>query len=570
MLPPHSQPPDLEYQLKVLDDGQSSVKSKLSEPQAVKDDKATKSTTRKISSLSSMQSALLTPKKMTKLRKLNFYCEHTQKGSWLKKLDPDSILNGESLSLFWNEFIKVMSDALSAPTPIGSSDLDSHWLSGLALYQDVNSWFNMNAISLANKNSLRISCPSPTAFLGGYTDCENTRNKSKKSYKKNPRNQTKKQPPNALQKIRIYPNKELHRIWKQWLAAYRWIYNWTIAKISKDGLSSAYDLQNQARAATRPNWVKELPGHQLQEAVADAVDAVKQAKANQGTAKFKSCRAYSQVIKFKVSNFKNGTWYCRLTKGLSFKSFQPLPRECIYGTQLVYQRGKWFACFPEYRPITNTDCSRVIALDPGNRTFLTGYDGETILEIGKKDIGRVNRLCSHLDQLMRKIAFSKVKRQRFKMRKAANRIRERIQNLVKDLHNKAASFLVRHYKLIFLPTFETSKMVLRSARKINSKTARNMLTWSHYKFARNLEQMANRNGVIVVRCNESYTSKTCPNCGHIHDRLGGSKVFRCPECGFTADRDANGARNIMLRALQATAFTVSGDAVLISDFSSNG
>ena len=171
---------------------------------------------------------------------------------------------------------------------------------------------------------------------------------------------------------------------------------------------------------------------------------------------------------------------------------------------------------------------------------------------------------------MSRIAKSTIKRQRYKMRQAASRIRERSQNLVKDLHNKAASFLVRHYKLIFLPPFETSQMVLRSTRKIKSKTARNMLIWSHYKFAQNLEQMADRNGVLVVRCNESYTSRTCPNCGHIHDRLRGSKIFRCPECGFTVDRDANGARNIMLRALQATAFTISGDAILISDFTSDG
>ncbi len=81
--------------------------------------------------------------------------------------------------------------------------------------------------------------------------------------------------------------------------------------------------------------------------------------------------------------------------------------------------------------------------------------------------------------------------------------------------------------------------------------------------------MADRVGVLVVRCNESYTSKTCPNCGHIHQHLGGAKTFRCSQCGYTADRDANGARNIMLRALQATAFTISGDAILISDLSNN-
>jgi putative transposase len=239
-----------------------------------------------------------------------------------------------------------------------------------------------------------------------------------------------------------------------------------------------------------------------------------------------------------------------------------MPDECIYGTELMYSRGKWFACIPVRVEQIPTSNSGVIALDPGNRAFLTGYDGENILEIGQGDIGRINRLCSHLDNLLSRAALSSSKRQRHKMRKAANRMRERVSSLVKDLHNKVASVLVRNYKLIFLPTYETSQMVLKSARKLNRKSVRNMLTWTHAKFASHLEQMARRHGVLVIRCNESYTSKTCTNCGHIHSSLGGSKVFNCKACGIRIKRDINGARNIMLRALQATAFTITGDAVL--------
>ncbi len=55
-----------------------------------------------------------------------------------------------------------------------------------------------------------------------------------------------------------------------------------------------------------------------------------------------------------------------------------------------------------------------------------------------------------------------------------------------------------------------------------------MLTWSHYKFSQHLIQAAKRQGVIVVRCNEAYTSKTCANCGHVHRKLSGAKVFKFP------------------------------------------
>ncbi len=372
--------------------------------------------------------------------------------------------------------------------------------------------------------------------------------------------------PNSVLKIRVYPCKELHKIWKQWLAAYRKIYNWTISYLRENKLESSYTLQKLARNWDQPDWVKELPGHQLQEAVADAVDAYRQALSQKGLAKFKSCRANSQVIKFKVGNYKNGTWYAQKTRKLRFTSRQEIPSNCDYGTQLVYQKGKWYGCFPQVKNIEPIPNEKVIALDPGVRTFLTGYDGENVLQVGKKDIGRISRLCSHLDNLMSRISLSKSKRQRYKQRTAANRIREKIKNLIKDLHNKVASFLVNNYKVIFLPTFETSSMVVKFKRKLAKKTARNMLTWSHYKFAQHLIQMADRNNCLVVRCNESYTSKTCPECGQIHEKLGGSKIFNCPNCDYQADRDENGARNIMIRALQASAFTIDGEAILLSSF----
>ncbi|MDJ0520151.1 MAG: transposase [Trichodesmium sp. MO_231.B1] len=335
--------------------------------------------------------------------------------------------------------------------------------------------------------------------------------------------------PNSVRKLRVFPCEKLHKIWKRWVSAYRWIYNWTIALLRYGSKPSAYDLQKLARAAERPDWVKELPGHQLQEAVADAVDAHKQAMANGGIAKFKSCCLPSQVIKFKPGNYKKNYWYPTKVKGFAYRSPEGFPAECSYGTQLVFERGKWYGIFPKYKQPIPTEQSKVIALDPGVRTFLTGFDSEKIVEFGNGDMGKIQRLCSHLDNLMSRIDLSVVKRQRRAMRQASYRIRERIQSLVKDLHNKVARFLVNHYKIIFLPTFSTSEMVVKYGRKLNKRTARNMLSWSHYKFQQHLIQMAQRHNVLVVLCNESYTSKTCPKCGHIHKKLSGNKKFQCPQ-----------------------------------------
>ncbi|HBE20955.1 MAG TPA: hypothetical protein DEG17_07525 [Cyanobacteria bacterium UBA11149] len=108
-----------------------------------------------------------------------------------------------------------------------------------------------------------------------------------------------------------------------------------------------------------------------------------------------------------------------------------MPHECIYGNELVYQRGKWFAIIPVQVEETPTSNSGAIPLDTGNRAFLIGYDGSSILEIGILDIGRLNR--SHLDNLLSRAALSPSKRQRHLMRKAALRIRERVRLLVLNL-----------------------------------------------------------------------------------------------------------------------------------------
>lgn len=112
---------------------------------------------------------------------------------------------------------------------------------------------------------------------------------------------------------------------------------------------------------------------------------------------------------------------------------------------------------------------------------------------------------------------------------------------------------------------ETSNMVAKAKRKIRSKTARAMLTWAHYRFKLFLKQAALRRDCIVVDVTEEYTSKTCGRCGHIHSKLGGSKKFKCPECGHEIDRDFNGASNILLKALRDTSFVISnGDIAIVA------
>ncbi|MBR8838589.1 MAG: transposase [Stigonema ocellatum SAG 48.90 = DSM 106950] len=400
-------------------------------------------------------------------------------------------------------------------------------------------------------------------------------------YGKNQYKKSQNQPPNSLAKIPIYPCEDLHKIWKQWLAAYRWVYNQCVEFLNSGlklpkGLSLDQHIQNLQRFPYL-EWTQCL-GKTRQEAVCEAEQAFRQAlramnrkpkkERTSVRLKFRSCRDNSEAIKFKNDAYKSGTWFPTKVKGLLYCTAwgYEIPIECKYGTQLLYQHGQWFACFPEVKKVPATGSNKVIAFDPGNRTFLTGYDGENILEIGKGDIGRITRLCLHLDRLISqkvKARGKAYKKYRYKLSRSIAKLRVRIQNIVNDVHLKAASLIVNSYKLVFLPTYETSQMVLKTARKINRKSVRNMLTWAFGRFDSHLEQAAKRRNVLIIRTNESYTSKTCPHCGEIHHNLGGNKVFKCPSCGFKYPRDWVGAVNNLLAALQATAFSVQGNQLSI-------
>ena len=58
-------------------------------------------------------------------------------------------------------------------------------------------------------------------------------------------------------------------------------------------------------------------------------------------------------------------------------------------------------------------------------------------------------------------------------------------------------------------------------------------------------------GCEVHQGSERYSSKTCSWCNRLHEKLGGSREFKCPypDCivnTWTIDRDGNGAQNIEL------------------------
>lgn len=520
-------------------------------------------------------------KKPTLSNKYSFSSLITQTPKLSQTSEADSTLNERGFKPYWNPFCQMMSDWLSLPTKIACAGLDLILSHGLPAARKLRYWFSTRQTSVQKEKWLRTSSPSSTSSVIDCTDLGSTKNKFVKTVT-----------------YRVYPCKELAVIWKQWVRAARRVYNVSIAylnehqgftKIGKKGGKQGFRTMLKASGLI-PGWctnlgVSKLLDNASMEAytawsetsrnpqfIGKGKDKKSHTQAGKKIARFRSVRDARITLQFDPTGYNNGRWMVSATKHLLHPEFKG-HNFCVItdrATELTYAKGRWEAHFVVDADFEVTSSDRVIALDPGVRTFLTGFNGNDFLEFGSGDFQRIARQCEHLDTLKSrhdKALGRKFKRRRYKLRIAMRQVRTRIKNLRSECHKQVASYLAKNYDVIVLPTFETSQMVVKKSRKLHSKTARAMMTWAFYQFSQTLQHLCNRYGSKLVRITEEYTSKTCTKCGHVHRKLGSSKIFRCPECGYEIPRDFNGALGIFLKALwDTTLFSINDAGHVVLDF----
>lgn len=188
----------------------------------------------------------------------------------------------------------------------------------------------------------------------------------------------------------------------------------------------------------------------------------------------------------------------------------------------------------------------LVALDPGVRTFQTGYSPSGIaLKCGHRQHDVLRALHGRLDALRSLRAKASVKRKQ-RLRKACLRVEHKLHNTIENLHNQTASFLAKTFQTVLLPKFRTS--VMQKGTTLSRRTKRDLWSLSHYAFQQKLLGLCNWHGTTLYLVEEDFTTKTCGGCGILLD-VGKAKLVLCKECGYRQDRDVHGARNILLKHL---------------------
>lgn len=376
-----------------------------------------------------------------------------------------------------------------------------------------------------------------------------------------------------VQKILINTNKEQTSTFKQWAGAYRYMYNKILylynnkkEKLNFIKLRNKYTPKD--RISDTENWLlkipKEIRAAAIQElctTVSENMAKVKTGKLKQFTIKYKKKKDEKSFTvphsALKLTNNNLCLYKNILKKNCNLKinkreTVKKIEFDCkikLTKTNLCYISIPYTftgICFNE------NQIKDIISLDPGIRTFLTGYSPNGhIIEIGKHAIQKIIRVCLVLDKMQSIIdpnKKNKIKcKKRLKIIKKMNKLRIKIQNLKNDMHWKVANFLCKNYSTILIPTTKISNIILKKNRKLRSSSVRALINLSHYSFRQKLLSKSKDYDCLVIECNEAYTSKTCTNCGFLHEQLGGNKIFKCPSCNLKIERDIGGSRNILLR-----------------------
>ena len=595
-----------EYVIQHSSDGQMKEKLKPSAPSGTKDfmDVMTLPVSSESKVLKRKREVFVTPELPVKNKK------ETSKDKWktsdgttpvmksFKTLDQGSTLKGKDLKPWWTKSCLEISKKLSSVTVTDLSDSDMHSLNKYAKSLSADSWFKVKMSTAIQPMTLpKTYYPSLQYLPPNIMDSGRVKKKEKekkqsmtelnpiKKVKLQDKESIKKEPAEKCLKIRLYPSEAQRSTLNRWMGCARWTYNQCLSGINNDGIKKSkkelrkHCISSKSEIIKKNTWTKGTPYDIRDEAMCDLLKAYKTCLSvgDKFKMRYKTRKDNKDSIVLHSKHFnatrkrmlkkeqqskskakeKKETFYDFI---VNIKSSEPLPEYLEYDSRIIKDTlNHYWMCIPirlSKRTFDNQEMKlksgKIASIDPGNRTFVSIYDSDGVcLEVAKGDYERINRLGHEVDKLQSKWSQKNIThKKRYKLKKAAKNIRKKIKNLVKDVHDKLIKYLVTNYSLILLPIFETQKMVARKTRKIRSKTARSLITWSHFSFRQRLINKLNEYKEVSLKIvTEEYTSITCGECGKLHQKLHTNKTFICPSCFYKADRDLNAARNIMIKSL---------------------
>jgi len=217
------------------------------------------------------------------------------------------------------------------------------------------------------------------------------------------------------------------------------------------------------------------------------------------------------------------SWFSRRVKGLELG--EPVIKEDKVHLPFRYK-------LPWFTPLD------FLAID-SNLYTLDAYDGEKFVTFSLRELYSLKYGMELKRGEIQRFASKHGRKGELLSRKYSHRERNRVRDYV----HKFVNHLPEMYPVT---TFAVEKLNKQSMfqdadEELSKKISRTVWRSIH----RVLKYKAPLYGSLVKEVNPRLTSKSCPRCGRVSRKVGGT--FRCERCGFTLGRQLNASLNIFLK-----------------------
>jgi len=363
-------------------------------------------------------------------------------------------------------------------------------------------------------------------------------------------------------KFRIYPSKTNKSQLNKTFGCSRFIYNQMLQEIK-----SGNKRPTEAQLKIKHPFLKDVDSIALQQSRINLQTAFKNFKEKRsGFPVFKSrksrqsFRTVSTNENIKI-DFSNNTLKLPKISPIKFKDKRNFTSPIRQVTISKNTKNQYFASilieediFP--KKVENFNGNNTIGVDMGLAQIVTYSDGTKVDSL---------RLLSNYQKKLRKVQrrFSKTKKgskRRERLRLKLGALHIKIRNIRKDFLHKLSNLIIKNYSGICVEDLNIKGM-LKNRRLAKSVSD---LGWS--EFIRILEYKCLWTGKTLLKAGRFFpSSKLCHYCHYKNDKLKLSdRMWTCPECGASHDRDLNAAINLkdyFFSTLGTRGFKAGGDDI---------
>jgi transposase len=283
----------------------------------------------------------------------------------------------------------------------------------------------------------------------------------------------------------------------------------------------------------------------------NCIDAIKAGRITHFNLKYKSKRKHglSMRVSDKMITIVNGT--IRFTcKSFSDKTIHVSNRTMkvlrsiteVKNPIITKKDGVYRLHLPvDTSPVVVEKLTRVVGIDPGVSTFLSGYTPEKSFTIKQTE------RCDYYDALKKRLHQLRKTNERKRIRrKVLTKLDTKKTNITQELHWQSINYLVKNYDVIFLEKFDSQGFVKGGKSKALNRRTNNLCP---YQFRTRLMYKALQHGKIVKIVGAHHTTKTCSSCGNNQTMALTDRVYECKSCSLVLDRDFNAGKNILMKGL---------------------